>query len=71
MKLMIRSTIAASLVLAGTLPCFAQSDYVPTVENGGLIPAGLIVWLLPVSAVLTAALLAFVDRKLRSGKISV
>ncbi len=44
---------------------------IPSVANGALIPPGLIVWLLPVAAILSAGLFAFVDRKMRSGKTAV
>jgi hypothetical protein len=53
--------------LSSAVPALAQSmTGTPTVENGGLIPGYLIVWLLPVAAIISVAAFYVTDRKLRS-----
>jgi hypothetical protein len=60
------ATSVALFCVCAVAPALAQSTVTPTVDNGGLIPAYLIVWLLPVGAILSIAAFVFTDRKLRS-----
>ena len=70
---LLTATLAA-IVAAPTATlaqALADPNVTPSVANGALIPPGLIVWLLAVAAILSAALLAVVDRKMRSGKTAI